>query len=58
VERLELDRHHYRHATRAELLRRFDRVEGSRTAYDRALKLVHSYAELRSLERRLAALQG
>jgi RNA polymerase sigma-70 factor (ECF subfamily) len=58
VERLELDRYHYLHATRAELLRRLDRVEEARAAYDRALKLVHSDAERSFLERRLAELQG
>ncbi|HEY3182424.1 MAG TPA: sigma-70 family RNA polymerase sigma factor, partial [Gaiellaceae bacterium] len=42
VERLELDRYHYLHATRAELLRRLDRIDDARTAYDRALELVHS----------------
>jgi RNA polymerase sigma-70 factor (ECF subfamily) len=56
VERLELDRYHYLHATRAELLRRLDRVEDARAAYERALKLVHSDAERRFLERRLAEL--
>jgi RNA polymerase sigma-70 factor, ECF subfamily len=58
VERLELDQYHYLHATRAELLRRLDRVEEARAAYDRALELVHSEAERRFLERRLAELQG
>jgi RNA polymerase sigma-70 factor, ECF subfamily len=58
VERLELDRYHYLHATRAELLRRLDRVEDARAAYDRALELVHSDAERRFIERRLAELQG
>jgi len=57
VESLELDGYHYLHATRAELLRRLDRVEDARAAYDRALKLVHSDAERRFLERRLAELQ-
>jgi len=56
VERLELDRYHYLHATRAELLRRLGRVEDARAAYDRALQLVHSDAERRFLEQRLAEL--
>ena len=56
VESLELDRYHYLHATRAELLRRLDRVEDARAAYDGALELVHSDAERRFLERRLAEL--
>ena len=58
VDRLELDGYHYLHATRAELLRRLDRVEDARAAYDRALGLVHSDAERRFLEQRLAELQG
>jgi RNA polymerase sigma-70 factor (ECF subfamily) len=58
VERLELDNYHYLHATRAELLRRLDRIEEARAAYDRALELVHSAVERRFLERRLAELQG
>jgi RNA polymerase sigma-70 factor (ECF subfamily) len=58
VERLELDRYHYLHATRAELLRRLDRVDDARTAYHRALELVHSDAERRFLRRRLAELPG
>ena len=56
VERLELDRYLYLHATRGELLRRLDRIDDARAAYDRALKLVHSDAERRFLERRLAEL--
>jgi len=58
AETLELDRYHYLHATRAELLRRLDRVEDARAAYGRALELVHSDAERRFLERRLAELGG
>jgi RNA polymerase sigma-70 factor (ECF subfamily) len=57
LERLELDRYHYLHATRAELLRRLDRVEDARAAYDRALELVHADTERRFLERRLAQLE-
>jgi RNA polymerase sigma-70 factor (ECF subfamily) len=56
VERLELDRYHYLHSTRAELLRRLDRVDDARAAYDRALELVHSDAERRFLEQRLGQL--
>jgi RNA polymerase sigma-70 factor (ECF subfamily) len=58
VARLELDRYHYLHATRAELLRRLERVDDACAAYDCALKRVHSDAERRFLERRLAELQG
>jgi RNA polymerase sigma-70 factor (ECF subfamily) len=56
TEQLELDRYHYLHATRAELLRRLDRVEEARAAYGRALELVHAEPERRFLERRLAEL--
>jgi len=56
VDRLELDRYHYLHATRAELLRRLDRIADARAAYERALELVHSDAERRFLQRRLADL--
>ena len=56
VDGLDLDQYHYLHATRAELLRRLDRVDDARTAYDRALELVHSDAERRFLERRRAEL--
>jgi RNA polymerase sigma-70 factor (ECF subfamily) len=58
VEGLDLDSYHYLHATRAELLRRLDRPEEARTAYDRALALVHSNPERRFLERRLAELRA
>ena len=57
VDGLELDRYHYLHATRAELLRRLDRVEESIAAYERALELVHSDAERRFLERRRTELR-
>jgi RNA polymerase sigma-70 factor (ECF subfamily) len=59
VERLEpeLDGYHYLHATRAELLRRLDRAEDARAAYDRALELVHLEAERNFLERRRGELQ-
>jgi RNA polymerase sigma-70 factor, ECF subfamily len=58
LEGLELDRYHYLHATRAELLRRLERAEEARAAYDRALDLVHSDAERRFLERRRAELKA
>jgi RNA polymerase sigma-70 factor, ECF subfamily len=58
ADRLELDRYHYLHATRAELLRRLDRIEDARAAYERALQLVHSEAERRFLQQRLARLRG
>jgi RNA polymerase sigma-70 factor, ECF subfamily len=53
---LELDRYHYLHATRAELLRRLGRADEAGAAYRRALELVHSEAERRFLEQRLAEL--
>ncbi len=58
AEGLDLDRYHYLHATRAELLRRLDRVDDARAAYGHALELVHSDAERRFLEQRLAELGG
>jgi RNA polymerase sigma-70 factor, ECF subfamily len=58
VDRLELDGYLYLHTTRAELLRRLDRVGDARAAYERALELVHSDAERRFLERRVAELRG
>jgi RNA polymerase sigma-70 factor, ECF subfamily len=57
ADRLNLEAYHYLHATRAELLRRLDREDEARAAYERALELVHSDAERRFLERRLAELQ-
>jgi RNA polymerase sigma-70 factor (ECF subfamily) len=56
VDALELERYHNLHATRAELLRRLDRHDDARDAYDRALELVHSDAERRFLEQRRAEL--
>jgi RNA polymerase sigma-70 factor, ECF subfamily len=56
LDRLQLDSYHYVHATRAELLRRLGRDEEAGAAYERALELVHSDAERRFLERRLAEL--
>ncbi len=52
VDGLDLDRYHYLHATRAELMRRLGRDEAARAAYDRALELVHGDEERRFLERR------
>jgi RNA polymerase sigma-70 factor, ECF subfamily len=58
VDRLDLDGYHYLHATRAELLRRLERADEARAAYDRALELVHSETERRFLERRRTELRG
>jgi RNA polymerase sigma-70 factor (ECF subfamily) len=56
VEGLELEGYHYFHSTRAELLRRLDRGDEARAAYERALELVDAGAERRLLQRRLAQL--
>ncbi len=56
VESLELDSYPYLHSTRAELLRRLDRTGEARAAYERALGLTHTDAELQLLRRRLAEL--
>jgi RNA polymerase sigma-70 factor (ECF subfamily) len=57
ADRLDLDRYHYLHATRAELLRRLGRDAESLRAYDRALELDPSDAERRFLEQRRAELR-
>jgi RNA polymerase sigma-70 factor, ECF subfamily len=56
VDRLELGDYAYLHSTRAELLRRLDRRDEARIAYERALELIPSEAERRFLEGRLAEL--
>jgi RNA polymerase sigma-70 factor (ECF subfamily) len=56
AETLDLGSYHYLHATRAELLRRLDRTDEAREAYERALELVHSEAERRFLEQRQGEL--
>jgi len=56
VEALDLDGYHYLHATRGELLRRLGKPDEARAAYGRALELVHSDAERRFLENRVAEL--
>jgi RNA polymerase sigma-70 factor (ECF subfamily) len=53
---LELNRYHYLHSTRGELLRRLDRTDAARAAYERALELVHADAERRFIEQKLAEL--
>lgn len=45
VDRLDLDRYHPWHVTRAELLRRLGRVEEARAAYEEALVLAQNQAE-------------
>jgi RNA polymerase sigma-70 factor (ECF subfamily) len=54
----DLDRYHYLHATRADLLRRLGRYDEARQAYRRALDLAHDEAEQRFLAGRLADLDG
>jgi RNA polymerase sigma-70 factor, ECF subfamily len=54
----ELNGYHYLHSSRAELLRRLERTDEARRAYDRALELVHSEAERNFLERRRGELAG
>jgi len=58
VDQLDLDDYRYLHTTRAELLRRLDRIDEARDAYERALELVHDDAERRLIERRLAELDA
>jgi RNA polymerase sigma-70 factor (ECF subfamily) len=54
VDRLDLDGYQYFHSTRADLLRRLDRLDAARAAYERALELAHSEPERRFLRRRIA----
>jgi RNA polymerase sigma-70 factor (ECF subfamily) len=58
VDGLDLDRYHYLHSTRAELLRRLDRTEEARAEYGRALELDPPESERRFLERRLGEVAG
>jgi RNA polymerase sigma-70 factor (ECF subfamily) len=57
IDGLPLEDFHYLHATRGALLHRLGRIAEARTAYERALALVHDDAERCLLERRLAELQ-
>jgi RNA polymerase sigma-70 factor (ECF subfamily) len=54
---LALDDYRYLHSTRAELLRRLDRADEARAAYERALALTDAPPERRFLERRLGELR-
>ena len=56
VDRLDLATYHLWHATRAELLRRLDRPDDARSAYDAALALTDNAAERAYLTRRRDAL--
>ena len=51
-----LSNYQYLHSTRADLLRRLDRRDEARISYNRARALATSAAEIRYLDRRLAAL--
>ncbi|HEX4896879.1 MAG TPA: RNA polymerase sigma factor [Candidatus Limnocylindrales bacterium] len=53
-----LDDYPYLHAARADLLRRLERFEDARAAYERALGLTANAAERRYLRRRLAEVGG
>jgi RNA polymerase sigma-70 factor (ECF subfamily) len=53
---LKLENYAYLHSTRAELLRRLNRLDEARLAYQRALELVHRDPERRFLQRRLSEL--
>ena len=52
VDRLDLATYHLWHSTRAELLRRLDRPDAARAAYDAALALTDNAAERAYLTRR------
>ena len=56
VDELDLGEYQYFHSTRAELLRRLDRVDEARAAYSRALVLTTTAHEQRFLQKRLAEL--
>jgi RNA polymerase sigma-70 factor (ECF subfamily) len=56
IEHFPLDRFHYLHSTRGELLRRLGRNGEARAALERALELVPGEAEQRLLERKLGGL--
>ncbi len=58
IDALALGDYQYLHSSRAELLRRLDRRDEARAAYERALALAGDQAERRFLERRLAELPG
>ena len=53
-----LQRYHYFHAARADLLRRLDAREAAADAYRRAAELAGNAAERAFLERRLAESSG
>src|ERR671922_1138416 len=58
LERLDLDGYQYFHSTRAELLRRLDRPDEARAAFERALELARAEPERRFLQGRIQAVGG
>jgi RNA polymerase sigma-70 factor, ECF subfamily len=56
LERLDLDSYQYFHSTRAELLRRLDRTDEARAAFERALERTKGEPERRFLLRRISEL--
>jgi RNA polymerase sigma-70 factor, ECF subfamily len=58
LERLDLDGYQYFHSTRAELLRRLDRREEARAAFERALELARAEPERRFLRARIQEVGG
>jgi RNA polymerase sigma-70 factor, ECF subfamily len=56
VDRLELDDYRYLHSARGDFLRRLDRTDEARAAYERALELASAEHERRFLRRRIAEL--
>jgi len=58
VEGLDLEGYQYFHSTRAELLRRLDRPDEARAAFERALELARAEPERRFLQGRIEELGG
>jgi RNA polymerase sigma-70 factor (ECF subfamily) len=58
LERLDLDGYQYFHSTRAELLRRLDRLDEARAAFERALELARAEPERRFLQSRIQEVGG
>ena len=58
ADRLDLDGYRYFHSARADFLRRLDRFDEARVAYERALALASVEHEQRFLRRRLTELPG
>jgi RNA polymerase sigma-70 factor (ECF subfamily) len=58
LERLELEGYQYFHSTRAELLRRLERLDEARAAFERALELARTEPERRFLQSRIQEVGG